>query len=404
MALQPALGAPAARGPVLRVSLGIFAWNEEKVIATTLESLFQQSLFQEFAARGWICEIVCVVNGCSDATPEIAEELFARQRGRHPFREAFVCRVANIKEPGKLNAWNHFVHAISPANASILIMMDADIALHRADTLWRMINALEQDSAAAVSVDQPRKHTELKQRRNPADWVSLAMGKLTNAAAAQLCGQLYCIRAEVARNIYLPRDLGACEDGFIKALVCTDFLSRPVLQDRIRRADGAEHMFEAYTTPAAIFKNQKRQMIGQTVVHILVDRYLNNLSSIDRLSLAAFLRKQDENDPRWLKRLIAAHLKEIRFWWRLYPGLITQRFKHLRNLGLAKRLVYFPTACGSAGLAFLTSFAAWKLLKAGATCYWPKAQRRAVDSKAFGSAGETPALGKLVGPDTPRSM
>ena len=49
---------------------------------------------------------------------------------------------------------------------------------------------------------------------------------MTGSASAQLCGQLYCIRAEVARNIYLPKDLCACDDGFIKALVCTDFLTQ----------------------------------------------------------------------------------------------------------------------------------------------------------------------------------
>jgi glycosyltransferase involved in cell wall biosynthesis len=363
-----------------RVSIGIFAWNEEKVIAATLESLLGQNIFNEFGGRGWSCEIVCVVNGCTDGTPQIAEQVFSAHRASHPFGEAFTCRVANIKEPGKLNAWNHFVHSFSSPYASMLIMMDADISLHLADTLWRMIVALEKDPTAAISVDQPRKHVSLKKNRSPVDWFSIAMAGLTSAASGQLCGQLYCIRAGIARNIYLPKDLGACEDGFIKALVCTDFLSRPILPERIRRAEGAEHIFEAYTAPAAIFKNQKRQMIGQTVIHILVDQYLKSVAPPDGVSLALLLRKQDERDPLWLKRLIDAHLKRIRFWWRLYPGLLTQRFKHLRNLSLGKRILYFPVACASAGLAIFTSHAAWKSLKAGTTCYWPRATRRTPES------------------------
>src|SRR5207302_9185661 len=126
-------------------------------------------------------------------------------------------------------AWTQFVHRLSAASASRLMMMDADISLHRTKTLWRMIAALENDAQATVSVDRPRKHVAFKKRRSPADWLPLAMANLTSAATGQLCGQLYCIRSEVARNIYLPKDLGACEDGFIKALVCTDFLSRPIL-------------------------------------------------------------------------------------------------------------------------------------------------------------------------------
>ena len=62
------------------------------------------------------------------------------------------------------------------------------------------------------------------------------MSEMTRAAHGQLCAQLYCIRAEVARNIYLPKDLAACEDGFIKALVCTDFLTHEVKPERVRLA------------------------------------------------------------------------------------------------------------------------------------------------------------------------
>src|SRR6267378_951369 len=80
-------GEACRRSP--RVCIGIFAWNEERVIGSTLESLFRQTIFQEFALRGWTCEVVTVVNGCSDATPQIAEQIFSAQRVAHPFRDAF---------------------------------------------------------------------------------------------------------------------------------------------------------------------------------------------------------------------------------------------------------------------------------------------------------------------------
>jgi hypothetical protein len=253
-------------------------------------------------------------------------------------------------------------------------------------------------------VDRPRKHTAFKKHRTPADWMSLGMASLTSAASGQLCGQLYCIRSEIARNIYLPKALGACEDGFIKALVCTDFLSRPVLPERIRRAEGAEHTFEAYTSPVAIFRNQKRQMIGQTVVHILVDQHLKNLTPQERLSMAAFLRQQDERDPLWLNRLIAAHLKRVRWWWRLYPGLVTQRFRNLRNLGLPKRILFFPAALSNAGLALFTSFAAWRSLKNGTTSYWPRAPRRGLERDLRDApASKDPVFSRTLQTSTPKT-
>ena len=171
-------------------------------------------------------------------------------------------------------------------------------------------------------------------------------------------------------------DLGACEDGFIKALVCSEFLSRPIAPSRIKLAPGAEHVFEAYTSPYAIFRNQKRQMMGQTVVHILIDQYLPTLSPLTRLSLSEFLRKKDQSDPDWLKLLVRDHLRRTKVWWRLYPGLLAQRFKNLRRLPFAKRVLCFPAALAGSLLALLTSYAAWKTLRAGATAYWPKAPRR----------------------------
>src|SRR5205085_7059284 len=61
------------------VSIGIIAWNEEQGIGAMLESVFQQTLFAELARRGRRCEILCVTNGCTDRTPEVVAEIFARQ-------------------------------------------------------------------------------------------------------------------------------------------------------------------------------------------------------------------------------------------------------------------------------------------------------------------------------------
>ena len=78
---------------------------------------------------------------------------------------------------------------------------------------------------------------------------------------AQLCGQLYAIRSSGAEHLFAKRFDGV-EDGFIKAIVCTDFLAHAAISKRIRLDREAEHVFEAYTNPAAVLKNQKRQMIG----------------------------------------------------------------------------------------------------------------------------------------------
>jgi hypothetical protein len=225
-------------------------------------------------------------------------------------------------------------------------------------------------------VDRPCKDISFKQRNSLWERLSLAAARLTTSAEAQLCGQLYCIRAQVARNIYLPRDLAACEDGFIKTLVSTDFLTRPPVAGRIRLAEGAEHTFESYLSPRAIIRNQKRQIIGQTIVHIVIDKYLKARPLSERERAGETLAGNDHSDPTWLKRLIHEHLQLTKSWWHLYPGMTGLGFQRLRKLNLAQRVVCFPAAAAKWLLAVVSGFFAYGALKAGCTDYWPQAERQ----------------------------
>jgi glycosyltransferase involved in cell wall biosynthesis len=357
--------------PVL-VSIGILAWNEEKAIGRTLRSLLQQSLFAELGKRNFSCEIICAVNGCTDRTPEIAAQIFSEQSIRHPYCQCFSGRVENLPEQGKQNAWNQFVHRCSSREARYLIIMDADIVIHRTEALWNMIVALENDEETSVATTMPCKDIAFKPRRAVNDRLSLAMSQMTRAAEGQLCAQLYCIRTAIARNLYLPRDLGACEDGFIKAVACTDFFAHEIVSKRIRIVPGAEHTFEAYTSPLAVLRNQKRQIIGQTILHVLLDDHFKKLTMQERRRLGETLKCKEEADRFWIKGLIAEHLERKRFFWQLYPGLLTVRWNRLRNLSAWKRIVCFPAAAGSVLVALIASYMAWKALKKGGTGYWPK--------------------------------
>lgn len=362
-------------GEAPSVSIAIFAWNEEEAIGRSLDSLFEQSLFSELARGNQKAEVICVANGCSDRTAEVAEAAFARHRAQHPFRQSFQCAVLNIPERGKLNAWNKFVHERSAAEAQFLILMDADIAIHRKQSLWKMVSTLVAHAEASVAVDRPLKDVAFKTRKSLRERLSLAASDNTQSAAAQLCAQLYCIRAKVARNIYLPRDLSACEDGFIKTMVCTDFLAHEPLPERIRIAEGAEHIFEAYTSLGGLLKNQKRQAIGQTIVHVLVDKYLASLPLSQRQRLAQTLLEKEQADPDWLKRLIREHLAEVRYFWRLYPGVLGLRLQRWRSPAGRRGVAGLVSAVAGTALAVLAAWLGFAALKQGCTDYWPRATR-----------------------------
>jgi glycosyltransferase involved in cell wall biosynthesis len=365
-----------------RITIGVRAWNEESVIRKTLESIFQQSLFEELSRRHEFCEVICIPNGCTDRTAEIAAQVFAEQERSHPFANAFSCRVEAIKEAGRNHTWNAFVHSLSSPDAEFLCIMDSDILFNQRETLLNLYTALLNHYEAAIASDRAIKDIYFKSRKTFLDRISLATTDMTATIEGQITGQLYCIRASVARRLYLPKDLGI-DDGFIKSIVCTDFFLRPLTPIRIITPPNASHVYEAYTSVKEILNNQKRQMIGQAIVHVVLE-YLRKLPSGLRWDLAATLREKDEADPDWLKRLIDAHLRNARYFWRIFPDALTFRFKRWKKLPGPRRLTHFPAAVAGFLVTLVACARAHRHFRRGQMHYWPKASRENIQRLKVG--------------------
>ncbi len=361
---------PLAPGSIC-LSVGILAWNEEESIEVALESLFEQSVFAEVAKRNLRAEVLVLANGCTDRTVPIVNALFAKQVQQHPFREAIVCRCHDIQERGRNHSWNLFIHKLSAPEVRCLYLMDGDIVFRHPDTIWNLYCGLENNPHASIASDEPIKDSSLKLRKTWRDRLSIATSRMNSSAHALMTGQLYCIRADVARNIYLPKDLVACEDGLIRALACSEFLAHEVDPTRLIRVPNASHVFEAYTSPSDVIKNQKRQIIGQTIVHIIVDQYLPTLPAAEREKFAAKMQSNEKEDPDWLKRLISEHLRRARFFWRLFPGLLTFRFQRLARLRGAEKIRALPAAFAGFFVTMISAWMAWRFLARGYTDYWP---------------------------------
>jgi glycosyltransferase involved in cell wall biosynthesis len=358
-------------------SIGIMAWNEEKSICRTLESLFKQSVFEKLHARGERCRIVIVANGCTDGTVAVTREFFARMKREHPYPHTFDGVAVDLPQPGRNNAWNRYVHEHSARESRFIYLMDADIVFHHRDTIYSMFHTLEKNPRAAVASDRQYKEIFFKEKKTLRDRLSLATSNMTGTIAGRFTGQLYCMRAEIARNIYLPRDLGATDDGFMKAVICTNFLTAELDPERIVTAPDAAHIFEAYVSTRDVLNNQKRQMIGQTTVHVVLG-YLKTLSVEERLNFAETIRQLEARDPDWLKRLIDEHVGRTRYFWQLFPGLLGFRFRRLLKLRGIHCLTHLPAACAGFVVTMISCWRAYHFMRRGQTAYWPKATRQTI--------------------------
>jgi glycosyltransferase involved in cell wall biosynthesis len=360
--------------PPIFLSIGILAWNEEASIVPMLTSLFGQSLFEHLAARGQSCEIVCLANGCTDRTVAVATEIFARENREHPARRGLRARVADIPTAGRNQAWNWFVHESSAREARFICLMDADIVFNRPDTLQLVVGELERNPKLVCASDWPVKKISVRERPSLRERLSLAASDMTDTTAGRLNGMLYCLRSEVARNLYLPRDVLANDDGFFKAAICTDFFCAPLDPGKVASVRGATHLYEPYLAFRAVLNNQKRQMIGQTTVHVIVE-HLQTLPEPDRAQLAATLRRFETIDPDWLKKLIGAHVAGTRHFWRLFPGILGFRWRRLAHLRGRQRLTHLPAAAAGFAVTLIACWQAARFLRRGVTSYWPKAAR-----------------------------
>ncbi len=341
------------------VTVGVLAWNESEVIGSTLRSLLEQSLVRELAGSAHRLEVVVVPNGCSDHTAEVAAEALSAGAAALP-ADRFVWRVHTLAEPGKANAWNQFVHRFSDPAADYVFLMDADIRFTHPDTLKNMLLVLEQTPHAGIATDLPQKHVLFKTHKTIFDRISLAIGQMTQAAPAQLTGQLYGARGPLLRRIHMPAGLIA-EDGFVKHMVCTNLFTQPADNLRIVRAPNASHVFESYTRIVDIFNNQRRQQIAHAIYSYLRDYIRPRVGERDAGQIIA---EDNLRDPDWFRALIGERVKQGGAWV-MYPGAFAVRFKRLRNLSPLRALLKLPVAMAAFLMDVVILVAANRRLKNG---------------------------------------
>jgi len=307
------------------VSIGILAWNEAETIENTLLSLFKQTALcqTDIGPKKYTWEIVVVPNGCTDETAAVSRKVLSQQVALIANPD-ITWAVHEIAESGKSNAWNRFIHEYSSRQAEIILMLDADIELAQPETITNTVAALLGDPLAVAAVDLPLKDALKKANRSIVERISTASSSMHASSSPGLSGQFFCARADALRRIWMPKGLSV-EDGFLSALLCSDYCRSQPDPRKLIRAPNASHYYETLTSLSAIFRHELRLVIGTALNCYLVWDFLIFATDPRGGGAGELIRNQLENDPNWYSRLMTNSIRN-RGWWVLPRGMLFRRF------------------------------------------------------------------------------
>ncbi len=320
------------------VSIGILAYNEESGIASTIRTVFEQSVFQQ-AGSGFAAELIVVPNGCKDRTAECAAR--AIEDGLRGVDESLHSgRVCEISEPGKERAWNHFVHEASRRDAEFLVLMDADVRLEHEHVLRDLVESLRSHPEAYVAAGTPVKHIELKKNPSIIERISIGASRLRWGMKGVVAGCLYCGRSDWLRSFRLPTALMG-EDAFVRAMTVTRGFTVPDDPSLVVRVPTARVIFDAYTSPSEVMRNKTRRMLELTINAILYTKLW--ASATKERPATVLMMEWDAENPRWSEELVANEvgLRGKKF---VPSEYVTSQFRQLRHHRALKKAVLFPVA------------------------------------------------------------
>jgi glycosyltransferase involved in cell wall biosynthesis len=180
---------------MLKVTVGISSFNEEKNIVRLLESIVRQR-----SDRFVISEIL-ISDDSSDNTSKLVEEFSSRNSHvtirclHHP------CRM------GIGNAWNEI---FQNAKGDVIVLYDGDVVPHK-HSIEHLISALSGRTVLCISNSMPIKSISVAGRA--ATYVSSWLRGIRNRRLSQYTalGRGLSIRTDVARHIIIPPDIIAVD-------------------------------------------------------------------------------------------------------------------------------------------------------------------------------------------------
>jgi glycosyltransferase involved in cell wall biosynthesis len=285
---------------VTRVDIGVFAHNEASGIVSMLGELTRQK------TNGLDIRILVLANGCTDGTVPLARSFMHSVENEHA---EVQIEVVDLPQGGKSRTWNRFVHELSRPDADVLVFADADIAIPEPDSLVRLVQGLLSNPRLHAFNSHPIKDIVYRPQNLSMMDKAIAMGSGTlNEWKTAICGQLYAMPVAKARAIHMPVGL-AVEDGFLRAMILTDVMTK---DEDFSRIDGGDvfHVFASERSVLALIRHQTRIVIG-SAVNAVIFAALRELPVDQRHGALTSASGQET----WLSELTRTRLPKWPYGW-----------------------------------------------------------------------------------------
>ncbi len=340
----------------MRVSVGVFAHNEERSIARVVEAIAKQDAWHALVSRGLRAELLVLANGCRDSTAARAAEAAAAHQ-----TAGLAIRVLDLAEPGKSRTWNRFVHESSARDAEFLIFCDGDIELPDPGTFRSLLEFLESHPDVMVSTSRPTKDLELRRPRGPMESLSRSVATLSQGVARHaIAGSLYCARRRLVDTVEMPIGLLG-EDGFMRLASATlGFAAEPV-DARIERVPGARHVFKPCAT-AREYLNHERRLVMGTVQNFAVWNWIRSLPPSESVQLE--IRRRNQAEPGWSLDLMRSDFRRLGRR-RLLRKVVDARAEEWSMHRWGKRALLLPAVCAKTALGCLATLRAYNQAASG---------------------------------------
>ncbi|WP_376087669.1 glycosyltransferase [Roseomonas sp. CCTCC AB2023176] len=189
------------------VSVAVFAHDEEASIRSCLEALAQ-------IAGEATLSVHVLINGCSDGTEAVVRAYETK---------AYALNPVVLPRGDKAETWNHYVHVLAPADATLHVFTDGDVTV-APGSVTGMLAHLRDEPAALGCATLP-----LTGRSRQAFREKLLSRR-------EMAGNLYGLRGSVvaalrSRGIRLPAGFIG-EDGLVTTLLRYDLDTRGHRDDR----------------------------------------------------------------------------------------------------------------------------------------------------------------------------